>query len=200
MMIPSRTLTKTGLLIAAVTLSACTSTSGVSTTSAKTYSVMVCSGYGCEYTSRLSLAARDMGHIRNTLKRSKNAQQERAAIAKLVSWKEKLAERKLRFPKDVKLSYQPYRGIRGHMDCIDESNNTLAFLQFLAREKLLKFHSVKGTATRGFLLDFRHPHTTAVIKENSGVEWSVDSWTKNSGAAPDVEPLSVWRKKRTEDG
>lgn len=60
--------------------------------------------------------------------------------------------------------------------------------------KLLRHHTVDVPASRGFFLDGRPPHTTAVLVESkSGEEWAVDSWTRGYGEAPEVMRLSVWK-------
>ena len=53
--------------------------------------------------------------------------------------------------------------IKGQMDCIDESTNTRGFLLYLAERGLLKFHKVGRNVSRGFFVDGRYPHLTAII-------------------------------------
>ncbi len=49
---------------------------------------------------------------------------------------------------------------------------------------------------RGFFLDGRYPHATAVIKEKaSGKQHAVDSWVHDNGVYPEIKPLSVWLKE-----
>ena len=50
-------------------------------------------------------------------------------------------------------------------------------------------------AGRGFLLDGRYPHWTAVISDPAGVRWVVDSWYAPMGGAPDIIPLSEWKPR-----
>ncbi len=189
------------LIVGLAVLSGCTSQTGYSgkySASSENYpAVRVCSGYGCIHVSQLQFSNTEYAHIAKTMGAAKSAKAERQAVKKLVGWKEKIAERKFSFPKDEKLSYQRNRGIRGQMDCIDESSNSLAFLEFLYKQKLLKFHRPKGTLTRGFFFDLRYPHTTAVMVEKGGVAWAVDSWKKAGGVEPQVMPLSQWKRERT---
>jgi hypothetical protein len=47
---------------------------------------------------------------------------------------------------------------------------------------------------RGFFLDGRPPHATAVLVEKtSGSKWSIDSWTVGYGEALEVMPLERWK-------
>ena len=78
------------------------------------------------------------------------------------------------------------------MDCIDESTNTRTLLVYLADRKLLRHHTVGMNASRGFLVDGRYPHSTAVIRDASGVRWAVDSWYAPMGGSPDILPLGQW--------
>ena len=84
---------------------------------------------------------------------------------------------------------------RGQMDCVDESTNTNSLLVYLAERGLLRHHKVEKRVTRGFLLDGRYPHWTAVISDPAGVKWVVDSWYAPMGGAPDIIPLSEWKPR-----
>ncbi len=67
-------------------------------------------------------------------------------------------------------------------------------LLVLEELKLLRFHKVDAPEARGYLIDGRPPHATAVLTEKtSGVRWAVDSWTRGYGQAPEVMPLAVWQ-------
>lgn len=81
------------------------------------------------------------------------------------------------------------------MDCVDESTNTRALLLYLERRKLLRHHTVERNVTRGFLIDGRYPHATAVLQDRSGKKWAIDSWYEPTGGAPDIRPLSEWLKR-----
>lgn len=81
------------------------------------------------------------------------------------------------------------------MDCVDESTNTDALLRYLQGRGLLTHHKVEPRTSRGFLLDGRYPHWTAVIGAPDGVKWVVDSWYAPMGGAPDIFPLSEWKQR-----
>ena len=160
--------------------------------------VKICSGFGCEYSDQLAFSAKDLKHMRKVLNRANaDAKREREAISSLVSWKERLAQSRLRLRRDRRLSYQRDRGIRGQMDCVDESANTLAFLKLLDRHGMLRFHKpTKRIATRGLLFDGRYPHKTAVMVEDNGTKWAVDSWKKHGGEPPQIVEHAIWKKER----
>ncbi len=120
---------------------------------------------------------------------------ERASLGELVAWKERLAQKRLQMRRDTRLSYQRDAGIRGQMDCVDESSNTLAFLKFLEKEGQLRHHTAKRIAERGFLFDGRYPHKTAIVTDDGGNEWAIDSWKKHGGEPPQVVAYSIWKKE-----
>ena len=189
------------LLLMTALLASCQSSSSTNGFGSKAVEqvkqVKICSGFGCIYQQSLAFSAADMVHIRSAFgSQVGTADAERSAISRLVAWKELLAQRRLRMRRDTKLSYQRDAGIRGQMDCVDESNNTLAFMKFLASEKLLKFHKPKRIGARGFLFDGRYPHKTAVVTDNKGTTWAIDSWKKDGGLPPQIVKYSKWKVER----
>jgi hypothetical protein len=76
---------------------------------------------------------------------------------------------------------------------VDSSRNTTSLLLVLDDLGLLRHHQVKAPQARGFLIDGRRPHATAVLYERStGVEWSIDSWTRSYGKPAEVMTLAKW--------
>lgn len=157
-------------------------------------SLTICSGYSCARRPRLNLNQRQLNYIDNSMANVANAKQERAAIGRLIGWKERLAQKTFRLPRDNAKATGFDLG-PGQMDCIDESTNTISFLQLLGARGLLKFHQVSGYRDRGFVIDARLPHTTAVVKDDAGKAWAVDSWYRAGGEPPVIVPLSLWLKQ-----
>jgi hypothetical protein len=92
------------------------------------------------------------------------------------------------------------QGSADQMDCIDEATNTTSLLLMLAEHGYLMHHSVEEPSARGFFLDGRYPHATAVLAENdSGARWAIDSWPRANAEPPVVQPLAEWRRSRTGD-
>ena len=84
-------------------------------------------------------------------------------------------------------------GHTSQQDCIDESTNATSYLLVAEKAKLLKYHSVRAPTGRGFFLDGRWPHETAIIKEKSGEAlWAVDSWAKDNGGPPQIVDYEEW--------
>ena len=152
----------------------------------------VCHGYSCKYKSKLTLGAADARHFASILAAGqKSPQVERAAIARAVSYFE-LRTFDATGIRDEPRSKFGAAGVRGQMDCIDESTNTRTLLLWLEDQRLLRHHTVAMNASRGLLVDGRYFHNTAVVRDVSGVKWAVDSWYAPMGGAPDVLLVSDW--------
>jgi hypothetical protein len=81
----------------------------------------------------------------------------------------------------------------GQMDCIDTSRNVTSLFLILDQLRLLTHHQVDRPVARGYFVDGRGPHATAVLRENhSGKKWAVDNWTRAYGERPEVMPLEQW--------
>ena len=80
------------------------------------------------------------------------------------------------------------------MDCIDESTNTFQYLLALERRQLLKWHRVDLKQRR---IVWFLTHWTATITEiDSGRRFAVDSWYRDNGELPYIQPIEDWQKKR----
>ena len=154
--------------------------------------IQICHGYGCAYRSKLMLTAADGARFRSIMKAGAGSPKaERAALSKAVSYFDRRANQATGFQDRPKTELG--KPERGQMDCVDESTNTRALLLYLAERGLLKFHKVQRNTSRGFFLDGRYPHWTAVISDPQGVKWVVDPWYASLGGAPDIFPYEQWK-------
>jgi hypothetical protein len=79
------------------------------------------------------------------------------------------------------------------MDCIDESTNTYQYLSALEELGLLKWHKVDLKQRRVVWLA---THWTATIREiGSGRRYAVDSWYRDNGELPYIQPIEDWKRK-----
>jgi hypothetical protein len=154
--------------------------------------IYVCHGFDCYFKTRLDITAADARRFSQIMASgAASPQAERAAISKAVQYFETRAGQAVGVRDDPKSSFGK-SGQKGQMDCIDESTNTRSLLRYLAKRGLLRHHTVESNVSRGFFIDGRYPHSTAVILEKGGVKWAVDSWYAPMGGAPDIIPLSDW--------
>ncbi len=162
----------------------------VSATTPKT--IQVCHGYGCAFRSRLVLSSADGARFRSIMSAgAASAAAERAALGRAVSYYEKRAGQATGYQDKPKTDIGNPE--RGQMDCVDEATNTRNLLVYLKERGMLRHHKVERNVSRGFFLDKRYPHFTALISDSSGKKWVVDSWYKPMGGAPDIMPLEQWK-------
>lgn len=156
--------------------------------------VVVCHGFGCRFRTAIRLHGGDIARLREILSKGRrSAGDEIRAVADAVAWFERrigpIAGTSHRTPR----AGPDQAGLPGEADCIDESVNTTALLLLLSDLDLLHHHEVVGPESRGYLIDMRYPHATAVLANvKTGARWAIDPWTKRNGERPDTLPLERW--------
>jgi hypothetical protein len=162
----------------------------VAVSSPKTISV--CHGYGCSFRTKLTLGAADGQRLRSIMSAGASSPKaERAALSRAVSYFDRRANQATGYKDRPRTEVG--KPERGQMDCVDESTNTRALLLYLAERGLLKFHKVGRNVSRGFFVDGRYPHFTAIVIDPSGAKWVVDPWYAIVGGAPDIFPYEQWK-------
>lgn len=158
-------------------------------------SINICHGFGCKYRTELGLSAADRSALAGMLAAGKaSAAVERKAIGNAGAWFDRRFGAVAGTKGHVARAGRDYMFDRRQLDCIDSSRNTTSLLLVLDQLKLLRHHEVSEPVARGYLIDGRPPHVTAVLIEKAtGAEWSVDSWTRAYGQAPEIMQLSVWK-------
>ena len=157
--------------------------------------VYICHGYGCRIVTPVTLSAGEIGRIAAPLKGAAGAEAEREAIARSVQTFEAIVGARIGTGGDLART-QIGQAKSDQMDCIDEATNTTSLLRLLAATGALKHHRVERPAARGFFLDGRYPHATAVIAESGGAKWAIDSWPRANAEPPVIHPLSEWLRSR----
>ncbi|MDH3196195.1 MAG: hypothetical protein OEL78_07770 [Hyphomicrobiales bacterium] len=159
--------------------------------------VFVCHGYGCRYTTPVSFSEAELAKITTPLQvEFANPGQERAALATSVQIYEEIVGRRVGTSSD-RGQTQLGGGEKDQMDCIDEATNTTSLLLLLQARGALRHHTVMHPVARGFFLDGRYPHATAVLAEIEGTEkWAIDSWPDDNGRPPVVQRLDKWLASR----
>ena len=159
--------------------------------------IYVCHSFGCARKTTVHYTQEDLAALDRILARGKeSAEAERAAIAEAISWAEKKAAPIVGSQDDVGGLDLHNAGVPGQMDCIDEATNTTSVLLLAHRHGMLNHHTVARPVARGFFLDGRYPHATAVVTSSSGAHYAVDSWPEANGVAPEIQPLDQWFSAR----
>lgn len=156
--------------------------------------VVVCHGFACKFRTPVVLRSDDIARLRAIMRGGHgSAKAEIQAIAEAVAWFERRIGPHTGTSRRTPRAGPDQAGIRSEADCIDESVNTTTLLLLLSDLELLRFHAVAGPEARGYLVDFRYPHATAVIENRTtGARWAIDPWTKRNGHRPDTLPIEVW--------
>lgn len=156
--------------------------------------VFVCHGFGCKFRTEVNLTAADRAKLTQLLASGKaSAAAERRAVAAAGAWFDRRIGPLAGTRNHVARAGRKYMFDPAQFDCIDASRNTTSLLLVLEQLKLLRHHYVDVPVSRGYLVDGRPPHTTAVLTElDDGEKWAIDSWTRGYGEALEVMPVSRW--------
>lgn len=156
--------------------------------------VVVCHGFGCVRRTPVTLSPKNLRTYKTILARGRaSPAAERKAIGEAIAWMEKAVAPTVGSENDVAGLDLRNAGIVGQMDCIDESTNTTSYLLLAEKQGFLTHHTVMRPVARGFFLDGRYPHATAVVNEiETGRPFAIDSWPHRNGERPDVMPLEAW--------
>jgi hypothetical protein len=157
--------------------------------------VYVCHGYGCRIVTPVTLTGAEISLIASPFEDAGDAVAERAALARAVQSFEEIVGVRVGTGGDRPRT-QIGEARSDQMDCIDEATNTTSLLKLLATQGALRHHNVGKPAARGFFLDGRYPHATAVIAEAGGAKWAVDSWPRANAEPPVIQPLAKWLRSR----
>jgi len=157
--------------------------------------VFVCHGFGCKYRAEVDLTPGDRAKLAQILAAGRaSPAAERKAIAAAGAWFDRRVGPAAGTTNHVARAGASYMFDVHQFDCIDSSRNTTSLLLLLDQLNLLRHHDVDAPEARGFLIDGRGPHATAVLVEKgTGTKWSVDAWTVGYGQAPEVMPLDRWK-------
>jgi hypothetical protein len=157
--------------------------------------VFVCHGFGCKYRAEIDLTPVDRARLAQFLAAGRaSPAAERKAVAAAGAWFDKRFGPVAGTSNHVARAGMKYMFDTHQLDCIDTSRNTTSLLMVLDQLNLLRHHDVDEPEARGYMVDGRPPHATAVLVDRkNGRKWSVDSWTVGYGQALEVMPLARWK-------
>ncbi len=160
--------------------------------------LVACHGFGCANQTYVILSASDRARLATLVAAGKaSPAAKRRAIAGAAQWLDRRIGPLAGTTNRMARAGAAEGREGGQMDCIDLSTNNTSLFLLLSQLQLLIHHRPELPASRGFLVDGRLPHTTAVLGEvKGGQRWAVDSWTRKYGEMPEVMPLEAWRLAR----
>jgi hypothetical protein len=158
--------------------------------------IIACHGYGCTRRLAISVDGAWLSRAAAALRAGRSSPDaERRALGEVIKAYTAYLASSIGGNPDRPGSPVQMSGVHGQMDCLDETANTTSLLLVLQEQGLLAHHVVEHPESRGFFLDGRYPHFTAVITEKrTGTAWAVDPWEKAPGQRPDILPLNQWRQ------
>ncbi len=161
----------------------------------------ICHGFGCEYRTAVPFSQNDKHRLQAILKRGRlSPESERSAISRAVQWQERRVGPVVGSSNDIGGLDMGHGNVKGQMDCIDEATNTTSLLMYASSRGWLKYHRVARPASRGYFLDGKYPHVSAVVVDTTtGIAWVVDSWRLSNGKAPDILHMSRWLTMNSAD-
>jgi len=153
-----------------------------------------CFDFGCKTTRELHFDPEDWQSVSALFDdRIVDAATEKQAIRRAIALMERISGELSGTSLD-KGGNWPGSDIPNQMDCIDESTNTYQYLSALQQLGLLRWHEVGNKQRR---IVWLATHWTASIREiDGGAEFAVDSWYRDNGELPYIQPLADWRRKR----
>jgi hypothetical protein len=158
--------------------------------------VIACHGYGCFRRQNVPVEAGWFTRIRAVLAAGQESPDaERKALREAIRIYTAYVAARIGAKPDTPGSPPSLSGVPGQMDCLDVTANTTSLLVVLEDRHLLAHHNIHQPESRGFFLDGRYPHFTAVITDDQGKSWAVDPWRQAPGQLPDLLPLPVWRQR-----
>jgi hypothetical protein len=156
--------------------------------------VLVCHGFGCYYRTSIGLGAGDRARLQALMTGGRaSPAAERKGIGAAYAWFEQRVAPEAGTAKAIARTTPGYARDRAQFDCFDKTHNATELLALLAYFGLLVHHEIDVPESRGYLINLRPHHTTAVIREKTtGKRWSVDGWTRANGQVPDIMPMETW--------
>lgn len=153
-----------------------------------------CYDFGCKTTRELHFSSEHWDQVSALFApRPRDGDAEKQAIRRAVALMERISGELAGTHLDKAGNYPGY-DIEKQMDCIDESTNTFQYLLALERLELLHWHRVDLKLRR---IRWLMTHWTATITEiDSGQRFAVDSWYRDNGELPLLQPVEDWQRKR----
>lgn len=156
-------------------------------------SFVQCHGYSCTTKTQTGFTPQEWKKVSDIFKPApQNNADERLKIGRALALMERQIGAKTGTSVDLPMAGTIKENIN-QLDCIDETVNTTHYIRFLQDAGLLKFHEITEPTHRGYIIDGRWPHNTAVIREvATGNLYVVDTFYRGNGEEPYILPRDQW--------
>jgi hypothetical protein len=170
---------------------------GLLTAPAYADQVSICYNYDCAIQANVIITGRPLLKIRALLRKARNAEEERVAIAQAIGQFETIAAQQTPTGND-KGGNSEDDGVEGRMDCLDHSHNTTAYLKLLEQRGWLKYHRVLERVMRAPYIVNDH-WAARIVEIRTGQEYIVDSWFFDNGHPAAIFTLEDWKAGASPD-
>jgi len=154
-----------------------------------------CSGYNCQRRQTVGFSTEQWEAIKGIFSPpSKDATGERDRISLVIGLMESFTGPMTGTANDKGGTFSAlFR--EGQLDCVDEAINTATFLFLLNRGGFIRYHELRGPASRGWYIVRGWSHVASVIVEHeTGKAFVVDSWFFDNGRPAVIIPFDMWVK------
>lgn len=157
-----------------------------------------CTDYHCDAGQMVTLTASQWQSVRELFVAQTSPAEERENIRQAIALLENMVG-------DITGTWRDLAGNvvgagqPGQLDCISESRNTTVYMRLMFDDGLLKWHYVEERQVRHTLI-FNTHWTAIIVDRSSGERFAVDSWFRDNGHPPDIQPLSDWLLGRKMEG
>ncbi len=159
---------------------------------AMAHEVSICYNYGCAQKATVQITPNDLFRINTFFDTADTPAAERESIRLAMGFMSQIAGAQTPIHND-KARNDNEEGVDGRMDCIDHSQTTTAYLQFIEARGWLQFHRVLQPIHRAPILV--NDHWSAQIEETgSGACFAVDTWFLDNGQPASIFPIRDWLK------
>jgi hypothetical protein len=156
-----------------------------------------CTDYHCDVVRMVTLSSQQWQRVRDLFATHQSPAEERENIRRAIALLENAVGQITGTWRDL-AGNAAGAGQPGQLDCISESINTTTYLQLLADDGLLKWHSVEQRRVRHPLI-FNTHWTAVIVDRSNAAAFAVDSWHLDNGQPPYIQPLNDWLSGRSLD-
>ena len=156
----------------------------------------VCHGYNCRYKTKVRFTEADIETLRAAFAANGGTPEgERREMARAIGFFEKKTGALIGTADDPGgVLENEYIGDPTRQDCVDEAATATGYLMLLQNNGLLKHHTVREPEVRGFFIDGRWQHFTAVVHDTAAdTRYAIDSWFRANGQPAVVMTLRDWQ-------
>ncbi|MDR0529125.1 MAG: hypothetical protein LBG69_05905 [Zoogloeaceae bacterium] len=160
--------------------------------------VEICYNYGCLTRQNITFDSARFAEALAPLRQAENAEEERAALARVLGALYTLAALQSPIGADRGGNYAD-AGVFGRMDCIDHAATSTGFLARIEKQKGLRWHRVRQPVRRMRFFVLQHYAAAIETLTEPAQIYAVDTWFRDHGAPAVILPLEEWENGKGDE-